>query len=169
MKIMRKKTFITKNPRQTKKLGLVFAQEIARTSPREHAIIIGLEGNLGSGKTTFVQGFAEGLGIQVKVLSPTFVIMKLYPFRGSEVHLAISGGKIRNLETLYHIDCYRIKDEQDILGLGWDAIMSNPRNVVLIEWSERIQKILPQDTISVSFKTLKPSKSHERRITFWAK
>jgi tRNA threonylcarbamoyladenosine biosynthesis protein TsaE len=112
-----------------------------------------LYGELGSGKTTFVQGFARGLGIQEKVLSPTFVIMKSYPIPRAQ-------------RMFYHIDCYRIKDEQNLLALGWKEIVSDPRNLVLIEWPERIQNILPKDAISISFETIKSSKSPARRITF---
>ncbi len=159
------KIFLSSSGEETQHLAGKFARDMLETPDRKPkgAFVVGLKGDLGSGKTTFAQGFARSLGIQEKVLSPTFVIIKSYPLRRSEARPAKRGGKIQNL---YHIDCYRIKDEKDILKLGWDNIVSDPKNIILIEWPERIQKILPKDAMSISFETTKTSKAHERRITF---
>ena len=107
------------------------------------AVIIGLTGNLGGGKTTFLQGFAKGLGIKEKILSPTFVILKRF------VIPAKAGIQVRNF---YHIDCYRLKKSEDILELGFGKIISDPKNIVAIEWPERIKKVLPKNTIFIDFK-----------------
>jgi tRNA threonylcarbamoyladenosine biosynthesis protein TsaE len=136
----------TNSAKQTQKLGEKFAQEIllSRTSQKT-ATVLGLSGNLGGGKTTFLQGFARGLGIKEKILSPTFVIMKRF-------------------KNFYHIDCYRLKDEKDILELGWKEIISNPKNIVAVEWPEKIQKVLPQNTIFINFKFI-DEKTREIRLT----
>jgi tRNA threonylcarbamoyladenosine biosynthesis protein TsaE len=128
------KKYTTTSYKQTQKLGEKFAKEIllSRTSQKT-TMVLGLQGNLGGGKTTFLQGFAKGLGVKDKILSPTFVIMKRF-------------------ENLYHIDCYRLKNEKDILKLGFEKIISNPENIIVIEWPEKIKKVLPKSAIFINFK-----------------
>lgn len=99
--------------------------------------IILLEGDLGSGKTTFVQGFAQGLGIKGKTLSPTFVLIREHQIPHST-------------KKLYHIDLYRI-DKNQIINLGLKEILSNKNNIVLIEWAEKLKE-LPEGAISISIK-----------------
>ena len=130
------KVFTTSSSTQTKKFAEKFA---GRVKNHEKAFVIGLQGDLGSGKTTFVQGFAKGFGVKEKVLSPTFVIMKKYG-------------------TFYHIDCYRLENSKELLELGWDKIMSDPQNIILIEWPERVKDILPAEVIMVRFKTISQNK-----------
>jgi len=155
MKKSIKKNIKTNSRRETQLAGAEFGVfQAAYSSSARHAQVVALKGELGSGKTTFVQGVAKGLGVRERVLSPTFVILKFYKLQ------------TKNYKLLYHIDCYRIKNKRDLLALGWDKIVSDPKNLVLIEWPERIQKILPKDTISISFKTIKASKSPARQITF---
>jgi len=134
-----KVSFFTKNPNQTKKLGKFLAQEILKTRLKKRALILGLEGDLGGGKTTFLQGFAKELGIRKKILSPTFVIIKKFHVPCSMFH------------EFYHFDCYRIKKSKEILDLGFKEIISDPQNIIAIEWSDRIKKILPKDTLFLKF------------------
>lgn len=135
-----KKTFLTKNSTQTKKLGESFAKSILKRSLTKRAIVFGLIGHLGGGKTTFLQGFAKGLGVKEKILSPTFVILKRFK---------VQDGRFKNF---YHIDCYRIQKPKEILDLGFKEIISNPKNIVAIEWADRIRKILPKGAIILKFK-----------------
>ena len=107
---------------------------------RKNALILALSGNLGSGKTTFVQGFLRAAGIRRKITSPTFVLIKNYKIQ------------TENYKRVYHIDCYRIKKSKELLDLGLKEILNNPENIVLIEWPERIKKILPKDLIWIKFK-----------------
>ncbi len=133
-----KKVYKTKNVKETQEIAQQLAKKILKNLPAgRQGIVIGLQGELGGGKTTFVQGFAKGLGIKEKILSPTFVIFKRFPI------------KERNL---YHFDCYRVKNEEDILELGFEEIISNPKNIVVIEWASKIKKIMPKDTIWINFK-----------------
>lgn len=127
---------ITKSAEETQKLGEKLAREI---KSGKTAVVLCLQGDLGGGKTTFLQGFAKGLGIEEKILSPTFVIMKKFQIPSL------------NFKHLYHFDCYRINKPEDILELGWKEIILNPKNIVAIEWPERILKILPQSTIIIKF------------------
>jgi len=133
--------FFLKNEIQTKKLAKLLAQECFKK--RNQSLIFALQGKLGAGKTTFIQSLAKGLGIKNKITSPTFVLMKKY-------------------NCLYHIDCYRINSYKDILELDFQEIISNPRNIIAIEWAEKIKKILPKNTIWLKFKILSEK---EREIT----
>ena len=134
-----KKQYLTASPSQTKKLGESLAKEILKTKPKKIAFVIGLEGDLGGGKTTFLQGFAKGLGIKEKILSPTFVILKKFEI-----------GKVKS-QYFYHVDCYRIKKPREILDLGFKEIIFNPKNIVAVEWSNRVRKILPKKIIILKF------------------
>ena len=163
--------YTTKNPSQTRKLGEKLAKEILTKKPKKTAFIIGLEGELGSGKTTFLQGFARGLGIKQKILSPTFVIMKRISIPLFKHPSKAKGGKERmffdypseakgreermfidsKFKHFYHVDCYRVQKPKEILTLGFKEIISNPKNIVAIEWAERIKKILPVDALFLKF------------------
>jgi tRNA threonylcarbamoyladenosine biosynthesis protein TsaE len=138
------KKYTTKSAKETQDLGSRFAKSLLVNLQIGKAVVLGLSGNLGGGKTTFLQGFAKGMGIKEKILSPTFVIMKRFG-------------------NFYHIDCYRLKNEKDILELGFEKIISNPKNIVAIEWPEKIKKALPKETIYINFKFID---EQTRELTF---
>lgn len=135
-----KRNYLTTSPAQTKKIGKILAEEILKTAPKKGAFIVGLEGELGGGKTTFLKGFAKGLGIRERILSPTFITMKRFEIKNSD------------FENFYHIDCYRTKKSNEILKLGLKKIISNPLNIVAIEWAEKIHDILPTKIMVLKFK-----------------
>ena len=112
-----------------------------------------LEGNLGGGKTTFAQGFARGLGVREKVLSPTFVILKSF-----KLHSPAGGSCFKKL---VHIDAYRLKSARELRSLGWQDILKDKDTIVLVEWADRVQRALPPAYIRISFEFLN---EHERRI-----
>ncbi len=136
-----KKEIITKNPKETQKLGMLLAEEI------KDGRVVALSGELGSGKTTFTQGLLRGLGIKGPYTSPTFVIMKKY------------------ISNIYHLDAYRV-GEKDILDLGWEEIISEPENIIIVEWADRIKNIIPKDSIWIEFGWLA---ENERKIKFSTK
>jgi len=140
---------ITNNPVQTKKLGVYFAKKIMREKNKK-TLVLGLKGDLGGGKTTFLQGFTKGLGIKQRILSPTFVILKRF--------------KIKDLrfKNFYHIDCYRLNRDKEILALGFKEIILDSENIVAIEWAERIKKILPKNTIWIKFEFIDENKRKVR-------
>ena len=140
---------ITNSPSQTRKIAEILAKKILRTPLEKKALILRLEGDLGGGKTTFLQGFAKGLGIKEKILSPTFVIIKKY---------RIPTGRMGKFQSFYHIDCYRIKKPKEILNLEFKEIISNPKNIIAIEWAEKIKKMLSQDAFSIKFDFLSKNK-----------
>lgn len=96
-------------------------------------LIIALEGDLGAGKTTFTQAFAEALGVNERVKSPTFVLMKHYQL-----------SNIPTYDMLYHLDCYRLQDSSDLGPLGVRELLNRPGTIMLIEWAERVVDILPR-------------------------
>ena len=143
-----KKAYITTNSKQTQKLGDLLAKELRGGE------IICLTGELGSGKTTFAQGVLKGLGAKGPYTSPTFVVMKHYkalikvrPFPSPTFRRGIPQGQTLNI---YHIDCYRI-EPKDILHLGWKEVTSSKKNIVIIEWAEKIKSIIPRKAVWVKF------------------
>ncbi len=131
--------FITKSSQETQQVAQDLAVHILQQGPQAQAVVLALSGDLGAGKTTFTQGFAQGLGITEKVLSPTFVVMKKFRVPSSE------------FRWFYHIDCYRMENEADMKELGLQEIFQNPENIVLVEWPERIKNILPLDVVRIAF------------------
>ena len=139
---------ITKNDKETKEVAKNLASEILNKGPGKRAMILALRGNLGAGKTTFTQGFAKGLGIKGKILSPTFVILKKYKIRKT-THYPL---QTKNYEYFYHIDCYRLNSKKDLEVLGFKEIILNPKNIIAIEWPEKVKGILPKDVIVIKCK-----------------
>lgn len=119
------KEFITSNFKETQKLGELLARELRGGE------IICLSGDLGAGKTTFTQGLLRGLKVKGPYTSPTFLVMKEYK------------QKKRNI---YHIDAYRV-NAKDILNLGWEEIVADKSNVIIVEWAEKIKKIIPKSAL----------------------
>ena len=131
------KTFITNNFEETQRLGRTFARVL------EKGDVICLYGDLASGKTTFVQGLADGLGIDKRIISPTFIVVRKYKVRINDEGLMIN--------DFYHIDLYRTESERDLEGLGIEEIINNKNNIIAIEWAEKLKSYLPQKRIDVSF------------------
>ncbi len=120
---------------------LLVAGEKGSGGPRT----ICLYGELGSGKTTFVRGFARGLGIATRLLSPTFIIVRRYP-------IAKQSG------FLHHIDLYRIAGEKELIELGLPETLADPDSLVLVEWAEKMGNLLPEHRIDVHFKVFEDGK-----------
>jgi tRNA threonylcarbamoyladenosine biosynthesis protein TsaE len=145
MKILKSFSF-----KQTQKIAEDLAKKILKAKTNKNfAKIIALFGELGAGKTTFVSGFFKGLNIKKRSPSPTFILMRK--------------NKIPNKNNyVYHIDAYRIKSHKEFEELGLKKIISNPQNILIIEWPEKIQKLLPKNIIKIYLKHTK--KENERRI-----
>lgn len=142
---MSNKIFNTFSAKETQKLAGLVLTDLIKKSPKNKAIILALQGNLGSGKTTFTQGLAKFLKIKGRITSPTFVILKRF-------------------KNFYHFDCYRLNKPEEVLELGWREIISNPKNIIVIEWPEKIKKFLPKQTIYLKFKFLNES---QRKISMF--
>ena len=122
---------ICENTGEMRALGHELAQEM------ESGAVIGLDGDLGAGKTEFVKGFAAGMGYDGLVTSPTFTLLHEY-----------AAGK----RVLYHLDFYRVEGEQEILALGWDDLLEDSGGVVVVEWASKFAGLLPAGTLRLSLK-----------------
>lgn len=116
---------ISNSCEQTEKIGKNFAHKLFGTE------IIALFGDLGVGKTTFTKGICLGLDIKTNVCSPTFSIINEYDGR----------------HKVYHFDMYRVKNMDDLYSTGFFDYIGN--GIIIIEWSENIEKILPQNSIKI--------------------
>lgn len=145
---MKKKVFITQNFSETQKVGENLGKSLKK------GVVIALYGELGSGKTTFIQGFAKGLGIKERIISPTYTIVRR--------HEVSSRYKASSIKYFYHIDLYRIEERDNPKELGIEELMSNSENIVAIEWAERMSKFLLKERIDIYFEYLDENK---RKIT----
>lgn len=113
---------------------------VGRLSPRgDKATLITLSGELGAGKTSFTQALAKILGVEEHVTSPTFVLEKIY---------ALPEGKL--FARLAHIDAYRLKGGAELGPLGFDALMQEPRTLIVLEWPEMVEDTLPPADVSIT-------------------
>ena len=118
---------------QNKELGEVEAAArewlaliTAQYSGRDEALVVGLSGHLGAGKTAFVKKLAQILGVAEEVTSPTFVIMKMYETKNA------------NFPRLVHMDAYRLERREELQALAFEALVTDKRNLIMIEWPENI-------------------------------
>lgn len=137
-------SFITTSSIQTKKLGEILAQELCGGE------IICLIGDLGTGKTTFTQGLLRGLKVKGPYTSPTFNILKEYK---------------KSKLKIIHLDVYRVS-AKDIIDLGWKDFAEKKDSIVIVEWADRIKKIIPNSpagrVLWINFKWLDEKK---RKLT----
>jgi len=122
-------TYISKNEQDT----VFFAKEFAKKLQKGNIIV--LSGELGSGKTKFVQGVLEYFGLDNEISSPTFTIVNEYS---------------KDDTNIYHFDVYRLADVDEFYAMGGDEYFSN--GICLIEWGEMIESILPEHYIKITFK-----------------
>lgn len=132
--------WVTHSPEETQALAATVAEHL---HPGD---VLTLEGDLGTGKTTFSQGLAQGLGITEPIASPTFTLIKEY-----------HSGRI----PLYHMDAYRLEGEGE--ELGWEEYFHGD-GVCLVEWASRIESWLPQDRMAIHIDRLDEN-SRRFRIT----
>lgn len=116
--------------------------------------VIALSGELGAGKTTFVQGLARALGIREHITSPTFVLMKIYrlpkPFK--------------NIAQLCHIDAYRLDSADELAAIGAGEYIGDAKTLTFIEWPERVVGLVTESATHISFDH--PDQRHGRRSIF---
>ncbi len=131
-------TISTKSAQETVEFGSSLAQSL-QSRKGERPTIICMYGELGSGKTTFAQGFAKGLGIGERLLSPTFIIVRRYQLPEN------SSG------FLYHLDLYRLQSDTELDELGLAEIFADSESFIIIEWAEKLGELLPQHRIDIQF------------------
>ena len=136
-----KKQTVTNSPQETIEFAKHFAAGL------RPGTVLCLEGQLGSGKTTFIKGLAEGLGLKrpEQVKSPTFVLMHIYKAK----------------TPLYHFDCYRLNSLEELENIGFQDFVSDPNAISCVEWAEKAGDLIPETASHILFKILGASK---RRI-----
>lgn len=122
---------LSKNPKETKKIAKVFLKKLLKNKKGKNALVVGLSGNLGAGKTAFTKFAGKHLGIKSKIYSPTFVIMKKYPI------------KLKGYKFFFHLDAYRLKNKKELMHLGWGDIIKDKEHLIFIEWPENVAKAMP--------------------------
>jgi len=131
---------VTRTPDETRTVGAGLAELLV---PGD---VISLTGDLGAGKTTFVQGAARGLGVGEPVVSPTFVLVREY----------------RGEVPVYHLDVYRLDRLQEVIDLGFEDLL-DPSGVIFVEWGDAIDALLPDEHLRVELRT---DDGDARRLSF---
>ncbi len=130
-----------KNTEEMEAFSASFIAKIAGKEDKDRgATILGLRGDLGAGKTTFTKGVAKALGVEGVVTSPTFVIEKIYKLPNNV-----------GFSRLIHIDAYRLDGGNELLHIGWNDIIGDTENLIIVEWPEKVIDILPKDMMTVQF------------------
>lgn len=119
--------YYSQSEKETKQLGFNLSKKVVKGS------VISLRGSLGAGKTVFAKGFAEGLGITEAIVSPTFTLVQEYD----------------GVLKMYHLDLYRLSGEDEFESMGGEDFLY-PDGLTLIEWSEKIEDMLPDNTIFIN-------------------
>lgn len=143
---------ITRNTEETKKIAAKAAKDFLKTGAGKTAAVFALQGDLGSGKTTFVQGFYSGLGLKKRAMSPTFIILRRAAFNK------------KGFKNIFHMDAYRLKSGKEVRPLELKKLFKNPENIILIEWPENIKSVLPKKTVWIKF--FHEKKEKERTLIF---
>ncbi len=117
---------------ETAQIAQTLLEEVVPSA--EGATVVALQGELGAGKTTLVQSIAHHLGVAEKVVSPTFVIAKFYET------------KDERFVKLVHIDAYKIESIEELKYIDWDTVVASPNTLVIVEWPENIEALLPSTT-----------------------
>ena len=139
--------FISHSPQETQDLAKDIISELKDTNT------IALYGELGAGKTTFVQGLARELGIKKRILSPTYILMRTYQIPQQPIY-----------NSLVHIDLYRVESAQDLKSIDLEQLFSDTKNLIVIEWAEKLDASQLKNALKIKFKTMS---ENQRIITFY--
>ena len=140
------KTHISHSLPETEKIAGEWLTGIAKShTESDEALVVGLSGHLGAGKTAFVKAVAKILGVKETVTSPTFVLMKIY-----EINTEV--GPL--WKRLIHIDAYRLEKREELEALDFERLVSDPHNLILIEWPENVGLTDFKDGAFLSFEII---------------
>jgi tRNA threonylcarbamoyladenosine biosynthesis protein TsaE len=138
------KTIQTQTVEQTRRLACDLVKKLPRPA------VVALSGQLGAGKTQFIKGLGQGLGLDPqKICSATFVLIAEY---GDE-------------SQLVHIDAYRFEKPEELENIGWYELLEQPETVIAIEWADKVAPILPAERLNVTIEIIDDVR---RKITFTA-
>jgi tRNA threonylcarbamoyladenosine biosynthesis protein TsaE len=144
---------VTKNEKETFRLGSLLGKGC-----RGGEVFV-LCGDLGAGKTKFLQGLAAGLGVKSRVNSPTFNILKIY-----KIMNAAQNKNASKIKIFCHIDAYRLKSAHDLISLGVKEFFDQSDVVTAIEWADKVKKIWPKKARVIKMKQLS---ENEREIIYF--
>ncbi|MSU75634.1 MAG: tRNA (adenosine(37)-N6)-threonylcarbamoyltransferase complex ATPase subunit type 1 TsaE [Candidatus Magasanikbacteria bacterium] len=153
------KKITTHSDQETKDFGKKFASSLRSGD------VVCLYGELGAGKTTLVKGIAEGLGIKDDITSPTFTLMNVYQIEPTPPRRPPARGESPTnykLQTLVHIDTYRLKNERELLDIGVEDYLGQPGTVTIVEWPEKVEGLLKNKKVIKI--TLEHGEKDERTI-----
>lgn len=139
--------YITSSNEETLNLGKQTASTL------QGGDIVLMYGELGAGKTTLTKGIAEGLGLTEDITSPTFTLMNIYPVKNNTA----------GIQTLVHIDTYRLEDADELLSIGVEDYLGSPDTVTIIEWPEKIESLIANKKVTKIF--LEHLEESKRKIT----
>lgn len=144
------KRLIAHSVAETEQIAGNWLKEAAQKYPRmgeasDKALIIGLSGHLGAGKTAFVKAVAKALGIKEILTSPTFVIMKLYEIPEGHSHSQWPW------KRLVHIDAYRLEQPEELEALDFEALTADPHDLIMVEWPANV-KLSAAETLGFELK-----------------
>lgn len=135
--------YISGSEIETRDIAKIVMKDILKAQ-KTGPIFVGLVGDLGAGKTAFVKGVADFFGISERVVSPTFVIQKVY-----EIDDENRKNLGHELEKIIHIDMYRLEDERELSTISWDEYKSNTGNIIFVEWPNQVFSDYPKDMIEI--------------------
>ena len=128
------KEYISYSLEETAQIAHEWIKDISAEPKSDGALIVGLSGHLGAGKTAFVKLVAKELGVREEITSPTFVIMKMYPIEHP------------NWKRLVHIDAYRLEKSEELKAINFEKFAADPGNLIMVEWPENVEleKLFPR-------------------------
>lgn len=141
-----------KNLQELQVVAKTFLEGLLDMPPKKTATVVGLSGDLGSGKTAFTKCVATALGITEAVTSPTFIIEKIYTIPA----LSIADSRF---SKLIHIDAYRLEKGEEMDSLDWSSTIKDSNNLVFLEWPGQVESALPEDITMLSFEHVSENES----------
>lgn len=127
-----------------KEISNIILNKLSKIKTKK-AKILALSGDLGAGKTTITQELSKILGIKKNIISPTFVIMKIYDIDPNSTHYLY-------FKKLVHIDAYRLESSEELLKIGWTDLVENKDNLIIIEWPEKVEDCIDKKSFWVKLK-----------------
>ncbi|HLP86430.1 MAG TPA: tRNA (adenosine(37)-N6)-threonylcarbamoyltransferase complex ATPase subunit type 1 TsaE [Candidatus Paceibacterota bacterium] len=120
----------------------ILDKAIKESSKNKTAKVLAFSGDLGAGKTTIVKEIAKLLGIKENIISPTFVIMKIYKINPKSSYFS-------NFKKLVHIDAYRLESYKEMQKIGWEELEKDKDNLIIIEWPEKVKEIISNKSFKI--------------------
>ena len=130
------------NKKQIPEISQKLLDEVMRMDNKK-ARVVALSGELGAGKTTLTQEFAKQFGIKENIVSPTFMIMKNYDIKKNSKYYS-------HFKKLIHIDAYRLDSHKELLNIGWESLIVDKDNLIIIEWPERVMECISDSDFKVT-------------------